>query len=65
MGLREQSTVGCFPELCFLQVSVARCLFGSESNCWVPTWACAAGFDNNNNNQKRIRVKFSHHSGQN
>ena len=28
MGSREQSTVGCLPELCFLQFSVAQVLVG-------------------------------------
>ena len=33
MGLREQSTVGCFPELWFLQFfSWPSCLWGCESN---------------------------------
>ena len=28
MGSKVQSTVGCFPELCFLQFSVAQVLVG-------------------------------------
>ena len=54
MGSRVQSTVGCFLELCFLQLSVARVLMGLGkqfiNNFVFTTWACAAGFDNNNNN---------------
>ena len=53
MGLREQSTVGCFPELVF-QFSVAQVLVGLQkqfiNNFVLPTWTCAAGFNNNNNN---------------
>ena len=32
MGSRVQSTDGCFPELCFLQLPWRRCLWGCESN---------------------------------
>ena len=32
MGSRVQSTVGCFPELCFLQFSVRQVLCGCKSN---------------------------------
>ena len=53
MGSRAQSTVGCFPELCFLQFSVVQVHVGLRKqfiNIFVfPTWACAAGFNNNNN----------------
>ena len=54
MGSRVQATVGCFPELCFLQFSVALVLVGLRkqfiNNFAFPTWACAGGFSNNNNN---------------
>ena len=54
MGVRVQSTVGCFPELCFLQFSAAPVIMGLRkqfiNNFVFPTWACAAGFNNNNNN---------------
>ena len=54
IGSRAQSTVGRFPELCFLQFSVAQVLGGLQNqfinNCVFPTWACAARFNNNNNN---------------
>ena len=49
-----QSTVGCFPELCFLQFSVVHVLVGSRKqfikNFVFHTWACTAGLNNNNNN---------------
>ena len=52
MGSTMQSTVGCFPELCFLQFSVAQVFVGLRkqfiNNIVFPTWACAAGFNNNN-----------------
>ena len=59
MGSWVQLTVGrFFPELCFLQFFVAHELLGLRkqfiSNFVSPTWACAAGFNNNNpvnNNQ--------------
>ena len=54
MGLRVQSTVGCFPEFCFLQFSVANVLVELRklliNNFVFPTWALAAGFNNNKNN---------------
>ena len=54
MGSRVQSTVGCFPELYFLQFSVAQVLVGLRkqfiNNFVFPTWACVGGFNNNNNN---------------
>ena len=54
MGPWVQSTVGCFPKLCFHQFSVAQVLVGLRkqfiTNFDFPTWACAAGFNNNNNN---------------
>ena len=53
MGLREQSIVGCFPEFVF-QFSVAQVLVGLQTlfiNNFVFTiLACAAGFNNNINN---------------
>ena len=58
MGLRMESTVGCFPELCLLQFSVAHsCACGVakaiyEQFCF-PTWTLAAGFNNTNNNNIR------------
>ena len=55
MGLREQSTVGCFPESCFLQFSVAQVLVGLRkqliNNMFSP-WFCV--INNNNNNKKEI-----------
>ena len=51
MGSRVASTVGCFPELCFLQFSVAQVLVWLRmpfiNNFVFPKWACAAGFNNN------------------
>ena len=45
MDLRVQSTVGCFPELCFLQFSVAQVLVVLRkqfiNNFVFPTWASA------------------------
>ena len=50
-GSRVQSTVGCFPELCLLQFSVAQVLVGLRkqyiNNFIFPTKACAAGYNNN------------------
>ena len=50
MGLREQSIVGCLTEFFFFPV--AQVLVGLRkqfrNNCVFPTWACAAGFNNNN-----------------
>ena len=55
MGSRVQSTVGCFPELCFLQFSMAQELMRLRKqfiNKFVfPAWACAAGFNNINNSR--------------
>ena len=52
-GSRVQSTVGCFPELCFLQFALTQVLVGLRkqlmNNFVFPTWACDAGFNNNNN----------------
>ena len=43
-------TVGCFPELFFLQFSVAQVLVGLRkqfiNNFVFPAWDCAAGFNN-------------------
>ena len=48
MDSRMQLTVCCFSELCFLQFSVAQVLVKQFINNFVlPTWACAAGFNNN------------------
>ena len=51
MGLREQSLVGCFVEFVF-SFSVAHVLLRLSkhfiNNFVFPTWACAAGFTNNN-----------------
>ena len=48
-----KSTIGCFPELCFLQFSVAQVLVGVRkqfiNNIVFHTCACAAGFNNTNN----------------
>ena len=53
MGSKVKSTVYCFPDLCFLQFSVAQVLVGLRkqfiNNFVFPPWAGAAGFNNNNN----------------
>ena len=58
MGSMVWSTIGCFPELCFLQFSVAQVLVGMRKhfiNDFVfSTWTCAAVFNNNNNNINNI-----------
>ena len=58
-GFKGAVNVGCFPELCFLQFSVAHVLVELRkkftNNFVFPAWAYAAGF-NNNNNQLRIAV---------
>ena len=45
MGSRVQSTIGCFPDLCFLLFSVAQVLVLLRNkfinNLFFPTWACA------------------------
>ena len=50
-GLMEQSTVGCFPELCFLSFSVAQVFLGLGkqfiNNSVFFYLACDAGFNNN------------------
>ena len=51
MGSRVQSTFGCYPELCFLQFSVAKVLVALRkqfTNFVFPTWACACVLINNN-----------------
>ena len=52
MGLRVQSIVGSFTVFVF-QFSVAQVLVGLRkqfiNNFVFPTWAYAAGFNNNNN----------------
>ena len=54
VGSRMQSTVGCFPELCFLQFFVTQVLVGLRkqfiNNLVFQAFACAAGLNNNNNN---------------
>ena len=54
MGSRVQLTVGCLPELYFLQFSMAQLIVGLQkkflNNFVFPTCACAAGFNNNKNN---------------
>ena len=56
MGLREQSIVDCFPEFVF-HISVTQMLVRLRNqfinNFIFPTWACAAGFNTNNNVQYR------------
>ena len=51
MGSRVQSTVDCFPELLFLQISVEQALVGFLkqfiNNFIFPTLACVALFNNN------------------
>ena len=50
MGSRVHSTVGFFPELfCNFVAQVLVGLLKQYINNFVsPTWACAAGFNNNN-----------------
>ena len=56
MGSRVQLTVGCFPELCFIQFSVAQVLVWLRkqfiNNFVFPAGACAAGFNNKKNNRQ-------------
>ena len=51
IGSRVQSTVGCFPDLYFIQFSMAQVLVKLLkqfiNNFVFPTWACAVGFNNN------------------
>ena len=60
--LRVQSIVSCFPELCFLQLSVAQVVVGLRkqfiNNFIFPTWARAAGFNNNNNNNNNNPIEI-------
>ena len=63
IGLREQSTIGCFPiaELCFLVFcGTGTCGVAKEiyKHLVLPTCPCAAGF-NNNNNKKTLNYKTS------
>ena len=57
MGLRVQSTVGCFPELWFFYFSVAQGFEGLRkqfiNNFVFLTRVCAADFNNNNNDMPR------------
>ena len=63
MCSRRQSTVGSFPDLCFLQFSMAQVLVGLRKqliNYFVfLTWACAAVSNNNNNNNTLHHLLFS------
>ena len=54
MGSRVQSTVFCFPELCFLQFSVAQVGLRKQliNNFIFPAWA--ADFNNHNNNNSPV-----------
>ena len=60
MGSKVQSTVGCFPELCFLQFSVVLVFVGLRKqfiiNFVFLTYSCAAGF--NKNNKKVFKYKY-------
>ena len=51
MGLRVQSTISCFPELCFLHFSEEQVIVGFRkqfiNNFDFPIRAYAAGFNNN------------------
>ena len=64
MGLREQSTVCCLPELCFFQCSVALVMWGLGlrkqfiNHLLFPTLACAAGFNNNNKNNINLSSEY-------
>ena len=56
MGLREQSIVVCYIEFVF-QFSMVQVLVGLQkqftNNLVFPTWACAAGFNNNNREMRK------------
>ena len=55
MGSGEQSIVGCFSEFLFSFLWY-RCLCKQFMNNFVfPTWACAAGFNNNNKTEEKVR----------
>ena len=62
MCSRVQATVGCFPLLCFLQFFVVQVLVGLQrqfiNNIVFPTWACDAGFNNNNNYNNQCYYTF-------
>ena len=61
MSLREQSIDGCFPKFVF-QFFVAQGLVEKNKNNFAfLTWACAAGFNNNNknNNNNTNNMKFN------
>ena len=57
-----------FPDLCFLQFSVAQMLVGLRKqfiNKFIfPTWACAAGFNSNNNKKKKHLCSVSRPTSQ-
>ena len=63
MGSRVQSTVGCFPELYFLQFVVAQVLVGFRkqfiNNFVFHAWTCTAGFNNNNKNNNNNDIGMS------
>ena len=52
MSLRDKSIVGCFPDFVF-QFTVVKVLAGLRkqfvNNFVFPAFACAAGFNDNNN----------------
>ena len=62
MGLRKQSIVGCFPEFVF-QFSVAQVLVGLckqfINNFVFLTLACAARYNNIDNNNNKININAS------
>ena len=53
MGLRKLSIVGCFKEFCFSIFCDAGACGDAKAIykqfCVITSWACAAGFNNNNN----------------
>ena len=61
-GLRVQSTVCCFPVLCFSVFFVMQVLVGLQkqfiNNFIFSTWACAAGFNKNTNNSANYLRNF-------
>ena len=56
MGSRVQSTIRCFPELCFIQFSLEQVLVGLRKQCInnfvFPTWARVAGLNNNKTDEE-------------
>ena len=50
-GFKGTANRWLLPELCFFSFPWRRCFLGCESNLEnnfvFPTWACAAGFNNN------------------